>query len=334
MSAVGPDLVLRARVVAETLERGDIAAFSELLSDRLEGWDPEPWITGTWLAKLDNFAGSDRNERSARRVNEVMTRVVFEGSRGQAFVSVLFDETAKVVGIAVNDNERDGGFGIVIGCDGEQRDELRSFYGMLVRGPLGFGEGVGRAPRWRDPTRPQQIHLDVTVGDLANAETVVLDHGASKLEDGDGFRVYADPVGHPFCLYSDTSLPATNVAPLGVLSRVMIDCPEPQALASFWAALLDLPRRVENSPHRVVISTEQEELPMVGFQRVERYQAPQWPDPEHPAQMHFDISFDDRPAKERLILELGATRLPPQGGSCPVYADPAGHPFCLCYTGE
>ena len=32
-----------------------------------------------------------------------------------------------------------------------------------------------------------------------------------------------------------------------------------------------------------------------------------------------------------MALRLGATRLPHLGGGCPVYADPAGHPFCLCF---
>jgi hypothetical protein len=47
-----------------------------------------------------------------------------------------------------------------------------------------------------------------------------------------------------------------------------------------------------------------------------------------------DLEFDDRQAAQRLAERLGAIRLPGQGGSCPVYADPAGHPFCLCKHGE
>lgn len=35
-------------------------------------------------------------------------------------------------------------------------------------------------------------------------------------------------------------------------------------------------------------------------------------------------------AARTLAEQLGAIRLPPLGGSCPVYADPAGHPFCPC----
>jgi hypothetical protein len=115
---------------------------------------------------------------------------------------------------------------------------------------------------------------------------------------------------------------------------VVLDCADPPALAQFWSVLLDMPRRVDESPDRIVIARDDGQLPMIAVQRIADYEPPRWPDPEYPAQMHFDIGFDDRVQKERLALELGATRLPPQGGSCPVYADPAGHPFCLCYKGE
>ena len=56
-------------------------------------------------------------------------------------------------------------------------------------------------PRWRDPARPQQFHLDVMVDDVAEAEDRVLALGARRLDaDEAPRRVYADPSGHPFCL--------------------------------------------------------------------------------------------------------------------------------------
>ena len=134
-----------------------------------------------------------------------------------------------------------------------------------------------------------------------------------------------------FCLYPGLAEPTDR---FGTLVRVVVDCADPPPLARFWAAVLDMPRRVEESPERIVIARDDDRLPMLALQRVPDYQPPRWPDPEYPPQMHFDIGFDNRAAKERLALGLGGTRLPPQGGSCPVYADPAGHPFCLCYKGE
>jgi hypothetical protein len=59
-------------------------------------------------------------------------------------------------------------------------------------------------PDWPDPDRPQQFHLDIRVADVDVAEPQVLELGARRLPGGGGdFRVYADPVGHPFCLVWD-----------------------------------------------------------------------------------------------------------------------------------
>ena len=56
-------------------------------------------------------------------------------------------------------------------------------------------------PRWPDPAYPQQLHLDITVDDADEAERAALALGAHRLPgDGENWRVYADPHGHPFCL--------------------------------------------------------------------------------------------------------------------------------------
>ncbi|KDQ65975.1 MULTISPECIES: VOC family protein [Streptomyces] len=63
-----------------------------------------------------------------------------------------------------------------------------------------------RPPRWPDPARPQQFHLDLGVADLERAQEDVLRQGATVLDAGDGkrsWRVFADPAGHPFCLVRD-----------------------------------------------------------------------------------------------------------------------------------
>jgi len=58
------------------------------------------------------------------------------------------------------------------------------------------------APDWPDPRRPQQLHLDIRVDDVEAAERAVLALGARRLpgELEGRYRVFADPVGHPFCL--------------------------------------------------------------------------------------------------------------------------------------
>jgi hypothetical protein len=71
---------------------------------------------------------------------------------------------------------------------------------------------------------------------------------------------------------------------------------------------------------------------MLAFQHAQ-FEAPRWPDPAYPSQMHLDLYFDDAEAAIATAERLGAIRLP-KGGSCPVYADPAAHPFCLCTLGQ
>jgi catechol-2,3-dioxygenase len=59
-------------------------------------------------------------------------------------------------------------------------------------------------PQWPDPAHPQHMHLDIFVPDLADAAAKVEALGARPLGgDGEAFRVYTDPAGHPFCLCRD-----------------------------------------------------------------------------------------------------------------------------------
>jgi hypothetical protein len=58
------------------------------------------------------------------------------------------------------------------------------------------------APTWPVGPVPQQLHLDFIVDDLDAGEQHVLSIGGTKheVQPGATFRVYLDPVGHPFCL--------------------------------------------------------------------------------------------------------------------------------------
>ena len=64
-----------------------------------------------------------------------------------------------------------------------------------------------RAPVWPDGEPGQQFHLDVTVDDVEVAEAEILTLGATRhgVQSGEGenWRVYLDPTGHPFCLVWD-----------------------------------------------------------------------------------------------------------------------------------
>lgn len=99
---------------------------------------------------------------------------------------------------------------------------LAEFYcqvlGMRINENIGgwvvIGSGPGRRqlafqraaawvpPRWPDPAYPQQMHLDIRVSDADQAERDLLALGATRVpgERETGFRVFTDPVGHPFCI--------------------------------------------------------------------------------------------------------------------------------------
>lgn len=110
---------------------------------------------------------------------------------------------------------------------------------------------------------------------------------------------------------------------IGRLHHIVIDCPDPSALAEFYAALLGL--RVTYSSADWVVIAENDTTSGVAFQLAPDHHPPKWPDPEHPQQFHFDVMVEDVRAAERHVVALGARPLPVEG----VYADPAGHPFCL-----
>jgi hypothetical protein len=84
-----------------------------------------------------------------------------------------------------------------------------------VNGPGGridFQTAPGYTPpTWPDPASSMQLHLDFVVDDLAAAEVRVLTAGATKYADqpnADHCLVFADPVGHPFCLTTWDTVPS------------------------------------------------------------------------------------------------------------------------------
>jgi hypothetical protein len=191
---------------------------------------------------------------------------------------------------------------------------------------IGFeGTSEDRPPRWPDPEHPQQMHLDIEVGDLDVAEEVVLRHGATRLGDNGPYRIFADTAGHPFCLYENREMPPLP----GRMARIVFDCFSPRALAAFYEDLLDMPTRVSDTPECVVIAGASSAAPQLAFQHAQ-FPAARWPDPAYPEQLHLDITSEDGGLVGK-VEQLGGIRLRldsrPDGL---VYADPASHPFCLC----
>lgn len=112
---------------------------------------------------------------------------------------------------------------------------------------------------------------------------------------------------------------------IGRWLAVVIDCPAPRELASCYEELLGM-RRVEDGHDWVSISAPG--APSIGFQQVSGFSPASWPDPERPPRVHIDVEVDDLQRAEEQALALGA-RLLESGTWFRVYADPAGHPFCL-----
>jgi predicted enzyme related to lactoylglutathione lyase len=108
---------------------------------------------------------------------------------------------------------------------------------------------------------------------------------------------------------------------------IVLDCPDPHALAAFYGALLDW--KVETSEGWADVKADYGQC--LSFQEVDDFQAPAWPGQERPQQMHLDVVVDDLDTAEAAVLELGATKHDHQPGTTfRVFLDPAGHPFCLC----
>jgi len=109
---------------------------------------------------------------------------------------------------------------------------------------------------------------------------------------------------------------------------IVIDCPDPDALASFYGALLG--RTVKPDGGWTEIRPD-DNSDCISFQQVENYRAPEWPSQTVPQQMHLDLMVRDLDAGEAVAIELGATKTEVQPGTTfRVFLDPAGHPFCLC----
>jgi len=116
---------------------------------------------------------------------------------------------------------------------------------------------------------------------------------------------------------------------IGTFNCLVIDCPEPRTLATFYEALMGL-ARVEDSEGWVTLG-DVAAPPRIALQQVADFVPPEWPSPAVPQQLHIDVLVADLDVAQAAVLRLGARLL--DGSDKPigyrVYADPVGHPFCL-----
>jgi hypothetical protein len=120
-----------------------------------------------------------------------------------------------------------------------------------------------------------------------------------------------------------------TTAPVGRLASISIDCPDPAALAGFYAALLAL-EQIFATPDGSFVALSNGSI-AITLMRTDDHVAPTWPQPGQLQQMHLDIAVDDLEAAVTRAVELGARSAEhqPRPDKWRVLLDPAGHPFCL-----
>ncbi|MFC8277955.1 VOC family protein [Streptomyces sp. NPDC057271] len=120
---------------------------------------------------------------------------------------------------------------------------------------------------------------------------------------------------------------------IGTLQCVVLDCTDVMELARFYQHLLG--GEINRPDGQWAVGDAWATLhdaagaPVLAFQGVADHRPPVWGAAEQ--QFHLDIRVADLAAAHDAVVELGAWLLDDGGGdrAWRIYADPAGHPFCL-----
>ena len=112
---------------------------------------------------------------------------------------------------------------------------------------------------------------------------------------------------------------------------IVLDAADPSAESAFWAALLCGTVDADDDWHTIRVDGK----PYLAVQLAPDHVQPEWPDGT-PQQIHLDLYVDDVQGAHEEVTALGARLLKPadditSSEGFQVYADPAGHPFCLCW---
>ena len=114
---------------------------------------------------------------------------------------------------------------------------------------------------------------------------------------------------------------------------VALDAANLEAVSEFWAGVLGGSVQAEDDWHTVL---DPDGNPRIAVQLAPNHVPPEWPDGRQQQQVHLDLWVTDFAAAHDEVMALGATLLweapdlAAENG-WQVYADPAGHPFCLCW---
>ncbi|WP_020495479.1 VOC family protein [Sciscionella marina] len=115
-----------------------------------------------------------------------------------------------------------------------------------------------------------------------------------------------------------------------VRTVIVFDAAELHTESTFWAAVLGGYVLQDETWHSVIDADGEWRI---GVQLVPDHVPPRWPDGE-PQQIHLDLHVEDPRAAHEEVIARGATLLrsapdPESAQGHQVYADPAGHPFCI-----
>ena len=115
-------------------------------------------------------------------------------------------------------------------------------------------------------------------------------------------------------------------------SLVAIDCPDPVALAGFYAQLTGFRVRPYNAKW---CELWRDGVAVIGFQQIENFVAPTWPEGAAPQQIHLHFEVAELDKAEAEVIAIGARKAEYQSGKeFRVYFDLIGHPFCLVLNSE
>ena len=118
---------------------------------------------------------------------------------------------------------------------------------------------------------------------------------------------------------------------VGTIRSIVLECADPAPLAEFWSVVLE--REIARRDDDWWSLTPGQDGSRLAFQVVAGYEPPAWPGVHGEQQVHLDIEVADLTSAAERVVELGARRLSdvvaPGDEQWQVFADPAGHPFCL-----
>ena len=122
---------------------------------------------------------------------------------------------------------------------------------------------------------------------------------------------------------------------VGRLTQLVLECDDAERLARFWQEVLDLPEPEGDSDW---LTLRWEPVGRFSFHRVADYRPPPWPGERGEQHVHFDLLVDNLRDASLAVERAGARPmtdiLDPGPKSWRIYADPAGHPFCLVSVPE